>query len=274
MSLTNPNKPVTEQRLSEFYQQILPFLGGMPDILANKFARGDMYSTDEKMIGRWIDGKPLYQKVYTLSSAVTVSNSSFTTISEIDASTMDRTFNVFGVSESADYSCPMMLTTEEGYFKVMTLRNDNSIRVKYVTLQYTKTTDSPVEIGNDTDYSTEEKIIGTWIDGKPIYQKTFVSTMPTTSANGTQVTKYIEIDASVDTAVLAQGFSKSTNAWQTFPRLVENINTSNNKILYNRIAVRPESAESNKNTVAIISNMIDSNGLLCHVTIQYTKTTD
>jgi hypothetical protein len=29
-----------------------------------------------------------------------------------------------------------------------------------------------MEIGSNTDYSTTEKIIGTWIDGKPLYQKT------------------------------------------------------------------------------------------------------
>lgn len=196
MSLPHPKTVVTEERLNEYHNTILHFLGGMPDILANKFSRADLYSTDEKMIGRWIDGKPLYQKVYTLSSVVTVSNSSFTTISEIDASTMDRTFNVFGVSESADYSCPMMLTTEEGYFKVMTLRNDNSIRVKYVTLQYTKTTDSPVEIGLDTDYSTTEKIVGTWVDGKPLYQKTYTLTSEIALTPNTWVTLVTEASLS------------------------------------------------------------------------------
>ena len=35
-----------------------------------------------------------------------------------------------------------------------------------------KSADSAVEIGSDTDYSTTEKIVGTWIDGKPIWQKT------------------------------------------------------------------------------------------------------
>ena len=68
MSLTNPNKIVTEERLSEFYQDILPYLGGMPEILANKFSKGDLYSTDEKIIGVWTDGRPLYQRVVTGNS--------------------------------------------------------------------------------------------------------------------------------------------------------------------------------------------------------------
>ena len=40
-----------------------------------------------------------------------------------------------------------------------------------VTIQYTKTIDGAISIGLDTDYSLEEKIIGTWINGKPLYQK-------------------------------------------------------------------------------------------------------
>ena len=79
MSLSNPKTVVTEERLNEYHQTILPYLGGMSDILANKFSRADLYSTDEKMIGRWIDGKPLYQKVIpftSLSQGMTIDISS------------------------------------------------------------------------------------------------------------------------------------------------------------------------------------------------------
>ena len=38
MSLTNPNKVVTEERLADFYQSILPYLGGMPDVCGGGFA--------------------------------------------------------------------------------------------------------------------------------------------------------------------------------------------------------------------------------------------
>ena len=34
-------------------------------------------------------------------------------------------------------------------------------------------TDSAIKVGTGNDYSTDEQIIGTWIDGKPLYQKTF-----------------------------------------------------------------------------------------------------
>ena len=53
---------------------------------------------------------------------------------------------------------------------MMTGYNRANLTNSYITVYYTKTTDSAISIGSDTDYSTEEKIIGTWIDGKPIYR--------------------------------------------------------------------------------------------------------
>lgn len=40
---------------------------------------GEIYSTEEKRIGTWIDGKPLYRKV--INATPTISNSSYQTIS-------------------------------------------------------------------------------------------------------------------------------------------------------------------------------------------------
>ena len=52
MTMTNPDKPITKQDLNDYHNAILPYLGGMPEIYANKFAKGDLYDTNEKMIGR------------------------------------------------------------------------------------------------------------------------------------------------------------------------------------------------------------------------------
>ena len=171
MSLTNPNKPVTEQRLSEFYQQILPFLGGMPDILTNKFSKGDLYSTDEKMIGRWIDGKPIYQKVFLFPSSVTIpSNSWFNT--NMPSGDIEQTLKCFCYKNDYGISFPVYAELDANVIELLQTRGSEMGQVNGFVLQYTKTTDSSVEIGVDTDYSTEEKIVGTWIDGKPLYQKT------------------------------------------------------------------------------------------------------
>ena len=184
--LTNPNNVVTEERLAQFYQQILPYLGGMPDILANKFSKADLYSTDEKLIGRWIDGKPLYQKTFNTTSS--------TTGREVDISydaNIDTVINIEGLFHRTDNSTsrwlPMNCYTQSNMYGFICYdMSGKNIKYKLtgystdkqiITIQYTKTTDSAVEIGSDTDYSTTEKIVGTWIDGKPLYQRTvsFVS---------------------------------------------------------------------------------------------------
>ena len=187
--LTNPNNVVTEERLAQFYQQILPYLGGMPDILANKFSKADLYSTDEKLIGRWIDGKPIYQLTFKVTG---FSSTSRTYKDILDATDLNIEHLIFGygwnsgsgdventlyrIIPSGDTSTAFGVCYRKNTKKIQAVLNgameSSSNCYAYVTIQYTKTTDSAVEIGDDTDYSTTEKIVGTWINGKPIWQKT------------------------------------------------------------------------------------------------------
>lgn len=47
---------------------------------------------------------------------------------------------------------------------------------------------------NSNIYSTtEEIIVGTWIDGKPIYRKVIEGTLPAATTNGTAVTSKIDL---------------------------------------------------------------------------------
>lgn len=184
MSLTNPTAVVTEERLNEYHNTILPFLGGMPDILANKFARGDMYSTDEKMIGQWIDGKPLYQKWIdcgTQSAAATtvevahgISNieSTFIKHAYMTLTDQSRIFSelIPNTNSGSDFVGRVWVDGTKVYLYQM---GGWAGYHAYVVVCYTKTTDSAIEIGIDTDYSTTEKIVGTWTDGRPVYQRTF-----------------------------------------------------------------------------------------------------
>lgn len=203
MSLTNPSSVVTEERLSEFYQGILPYLGGMPDILANKFDKANMFSTDEKIVGRWIDGKPLYQKTYvdTLSSS-----------SASQGIPIDSTYSVTNIYAIIFNDTVRILNGHfdgTNRFNVYINENNNITIIRnnstswsgksvVITIQYTKTTDSPVEIGIDTDYSTTEKIVGTWIDGRPIYQKTIVGEITSTSASRAWFDLYDATDLNID----------------------------------------------------------------------------
>lgn len=204
--LTNPNNVVTEERLAQFYQQILPYLGGMPDILANKFSKADLYSTDEKLIGRWIDGKPLYQKVITGLSVVLTWSSQKRGEGSMPATISD-------ISQFVD--CIFYASNNGKYIGSIgeasgtwSLLSNDPITVTKMLLKYTKTTDSAVEIGSDTDYSTTEKIVGTWIDGKPLYQKTVATTQSfsLSASNWSDLSVYtggvgVAIPSNIDTLV-------------------------------------------------------------------------
>ena len=170
MSVPNGERLATKQDLADMYQGILPYLGGMPEVLANKFSKGDMYSTDEKMIGQWIDGKPIYQKTITGLSLTMTWNEQYHTRATIPQFPIDKSLisTIISASGITTSGCvPLAVHKNASIF----LANDQ-FTINSVTWCYTKTTDSAISIGDDTDYSTEEKIIGTWIDGRPLYQKT------------------------------------------------------------------------------------------------------
>lgn len=175
MSLTNPNKVVTEERLSEFYQSILPYLGGMPEALANKFSKSDLYSTDEKIIGQWVDGKPIYQKVFNINVAL-VWNGQYYAYANINklVPDVDKIIFAYGYGDKISGELTATYKINDSTWQICLAENYGNI--KQILLKYTKTTDTAMPIGNDTDYSTTEKIVGTWIDSKPIYQKTYVVT--------------------------------------------------------------------------------------------------
>lgn len=188
MSVQNPNRVVTKQDLADFYQGILPYLGGMPEMLANKFSKGDMYSTDEKMIGQWIDGKPLYQKTLQITETYINITSDFVNLHNVSSLNIENLVYTGIHRYRNDGVQPFICDLEQGYIRVKTVTGSGGAYYGitdgggFTVIQYTKTTDSAVSIGSDTDYSTDEKIVGTWIDGKPIWQRTFTTTISTTAA--------------------------------------------------------------------------------------------
>ena len=141
--------------------------------------RSDIYSEEERMIGRWTDGKPLYQKTWDLGQVVRI-NSSWTGIQSIITTDWSYITKAFGMAQYPDaHYFPLMAAYNAGYLELMSTTNYNDIR--YVTVQYTKTTDAPFskQLIEDPQfvmmsdiYSEEEQVVGRWTDGKPLYQKT------------------------------------------------------------------------------------------------------
>jgi len=266
MSVPNGEKLATKQDLADMYQGILPYLGGMPEMVANKFSKGDLYSTDEKMIGQWIDGKPLYQKTISYDTAITVTNTENTVIiANLDSLNIDNAVNLEvsfkwdGIGRNTPFIT--YVTAGEIYVVAFVNRDNISDVIEFktkrpsgttqitevkATIQYTKTTDSAISIGSDTDYSTEEKIVGTWIDGKALYQRSYnlgtaITVSPTTwTATGLDI-------SSVENLIQCQG----NNVGLSCPLI---------------------GTKAGDNTLKVVTTRAESSSIL-YITIQYTKTT-
>ena len=177
--ITHNDSVVTESKLKEFYDDIKPFLG-CPAYITQE-GDSEYYSTDEKVIGRWTDGKPLYQKTIKNTSLTVIAKSTWTTYANVSSLHIDSLVGTSfgrltsGGNKEDDMSDVCFWTDGTNLQANSRGEGTNTPNGSVVTIKYTKTTDSAVTtVDQDPNkYSTEEKIIGEWIDGKPIYQKTW-----------------------------------------------------------------------------------------------------
>ena len=112
---------------------------------------GLKYSTEEQVVGEWIDGKPLYQKTVDCGALPNA------TIKEVahNINNISLIISLFGFAWGSDMSSwislPLVMSNNVGN-NIMLLANNTNIRISpgsdrsaysnsYVTIQYTKTTD-------------------------------------------------------------------------------------------------------------------------------------
>lgn len=148
-----------------------------------------IYSTTERVIGSY-KGKPLYQVTLpqvsmpnapadgtTAQADIDISAYDVENVIDIegwhtDGSTLSGVVNIAPGANSTVFVYHYHPSNGNFICLVNSLVGYNG-RPTVITIRYTKTTDtvSPVEYAYPNDYSTSEKIVGSWIDGKPIYQK-------------------------------------------------------------------------------------------------------
>lgn len=145
-----------------------------------------IYSEEEREVGVWTDGKPLYQKTINFGALPSTGTRNYShNISDVDKIWIKDGFAMHpnGTFIPLNWARPESGNSDEVGCDVT--RTNIVIRVGYdrssfngyITLCYTKTTDQPGSgIWTTTGeyahhYSTTEHVIGTWIDGKPIYEK-------------------------------------------------------------------------------------------------------
>lgn len=140
-----------------------------------------IYSLDEREIGVWTDGKPLYEKSFAYDVSTNTTCSITVTSCNIDVLVnyaLSGAGNTYYISNSdlirayiADANPVTTIVVQGGSSYPKT--------TGYLTIRYTKTTDTA---GSGTwtpqgvpaiHYSTSEHVVGTWVDGKTIYEVSF-----------------------------------------------------------------------------------------------------
>ena len=204
----------------------------------NLILDAQIYSLEEKQVGVWVDGRPLYQKTVianynnqtaldvqiTPSDGYLIKHEAWLIPSDADRSVQIPTYQ----NNSATY-----VTTVEGYalsgLGIRVLRqasgNFGTNPTIYVTGLYTKSSDAVGSGGyqaygfSPIIYSEEEREVGVWIDGKPLYQKTYAfNTTVRITNSGANISQYIDNRNNIDNIVNGIGhctlltYSKSSDA--------------------------------------------------------------
>ena len=178
-----------------------PLNGIMPGANTMYIAGSDCFSTEEKEIGCWIDGKPLYQVTVNLGQLTNDSNWHFVSlgINNLDKVVeISDMYMMHNTSSGVDQFFPMPNYRPNSQYGISFYVDDGQIAyinnwldltsrtgVAYVTVKYTKTTDTAgsgrfVPSGDKAvHYSSNEKVVGTWINNKPLYEKTIFIESPT-----------------------------------------------------------------------------------------------
>jgi len=207
-----------------------------------------IYSEDEREVGVWLNGKPLYEKTIFVDSFPNNTSKSLTTPTSLEL--LIDSFGFMKSKTSTGY-CRTLPFAAGGTNDVRVDTNDGTLRVVtfsdwssyegYITIRYTKSTD---QAGSGTwtpqgvpavHYSTDEQVVGTWIDGNTIYEKTIVLSASISIAGNT----WTDVDNSdwsiVDTFV--GGFMINANgAFVGFVAFDKNTNNNKLRVLQTRNA--------------------------------------
>lgn len=120
------------------------------------------------------------------------------------------------------------------------------------------------------DFSTSEKVVGTWIDGKTLFQRTIVDTMPVVETAGTAVNKAINLGFLADKIVNVQGFIFRGGFCIPMPYT----NYSDGKWYYAGVVTVHGNQSQTPNILNIKSSQNVFSNEPVYVTIQYTKASD
>jgi hypothetical protein len=230
-----------------------------------------IYSLEEREVGTWTDGKPLYKKTIYNAGGVSGNISILHSITNLDKIIHCEGTCYDGNGEYASNSW-MPFTRIAGDSNNIGVERVNSTNIRltiptafdtriiniFITVYYTKTTDTPgsaqyTPLGVPAvHYSTDEQVIGTWIDGSTIYETTFEGLSQPTNGDQWVTIQGVNVPNIKDLI--------DCKAW--------GLGSSNEQI---KMALAEYSSVNDGVRVSVFSS--NWNRTITKLTIQYTKTT-
>lgn len=137
-------------------------------------------------------------------------------------------------------------------------------------------------------YSTTERVVGTWIDGKKVYEKVIALTNPTwvapESGNKNPVSSYTSIGASIDEVINCTSMMKNKTTKASFYPFSSYMVSGNilnvSELVWDefscvRVVVESNTYQDNPNTIRLLANTQHYCEDYDYISIiRYTKTTD
>ena len=124
----------------------------------------------------------------------------------------------------------------------------------------------------NNEYSTEERRIGTWIDGKPLYRKVIQTTTPTVTTNGTSVWQQVVMqNVKFGRVTDCQMLSNLANGTLLSPITRSTLSSGLNQFITVSFV---NNTSNNTGVFQIESSSTTYNNRTVYAVIEYTKTTD
>lgn len=177
---------VPMSRIEALLKQIIEGGGGGGGGGSNLIVDAQIYSLEEKQVGAWVDGKPLYQKTWIQLNAV-IPYDTWTNF--LACANVEKMVSWEALDENGKNlnGIGIIFQYYNGYVQGAYTQPHDIRKIDTFTMWYTKTTDAVGSGGfqaygfSPIIYSTEEREVGVWIDNKPLYQKTILAQTSTTS---------------------------------------------------------------------------------------------
>lgn len=154
-----------------------------------------IYSLEEREIGVWTDGKPLYQKSFALTAPSTSASTNLFDTTDLNIDLLIKLDGIIWIQANTTHTGGNSFILWERHSvsdgnKIATQITNSAYQGgrMYVTLFYTKTTDVPGSGKWTTQgvpavhYDGNEKVIGTWF-GRTLYEKTIWYESPNNQAD-------------------------------------------------------------------------------------------